>query len=124
MPLVARWPGRVPAGSTADDLVDAADLFPTFCGLTGVAVPEGAAPDGVSFAAPLLGRGRGKREWVTAGIGDNFIVFDGAWRLDHKTRTLVDCRALPAEKRADLSQPEAQAAARRVGAVLDELAEL
>ncbi len=124
VPLIARCPGRVPKGAVLDDLVDSADIFATFCELAGVPVPSNAAPDGISFCDPLLGRGKGKRKWVTAGISRNFIVFDGNWRIDEKSRKLIDCRELPSEKAADMTSADAQAAKEQLEKIIDELSRL
>jgi N-acetylglucosamine-6-sulfatase len=52
MPLVVRWPGVVPPGSTSDALVQNLDFAPTFLEAAGVAVP--ADMQGKSMVA-LLG---------------------------------------------------------------------
>lgn len=52
VPLVLRWPGRLPAGSTWDHLVSGVDIGPTTMGLCGVPVPVGLG--GVDHAAALL----------------------------------------------------------------------
>lgn len=53
VPLLARWPGRVPAGQVTDQVVAFWDFLPTAAELAGVALPP---CDGLSFAATLLGR--------------------------------------------------------------------
>ncbi len=53
MPLLARWPGKIPAGVENRSLVGAVDLFPTFCALAGVQPPE-ASFDGQDMSAVLL----------------------------------------------------------------------
>jgi arylsulfatase A-like enzyme len=55
-PLVARWPEGIQAGSTCSDLCCLTDILPTCADLAGVALPEGAAEDGVSLAPALAGR--------------------------------------------------------------------
>jgi arylsulfatase A-like enzyme len=54
MPLVARLPGRIPAGSTSNALVQNLDFAPTFLALAGLKTP--ADMQGRSFAAVLEGR--------------------------------------------------------------------
>ncbi|RMG75049.1 MAG: hypothetical protein D6722_01630 [Bacteroidetes bacterium] len=73
----------------------ASDFFPTLCELGRVPLPEGLSLDGISFLAPLLGQGAGRREWVTGAIGQEQAIFDGQWRLLMPSGQLVDCRALP-----------------------------
>lgn len=121
VPMLAKCPGKVPAGRVVQDLIDSADFFPTFCDLAGLAVPKGQAPDGVSFESVLHSCGPGKRKWITAGISNNFLVFDGDWRLDYRSRKLVDCRKLPQEKPADMKLPEAANAKMKLEKILMQL---
>ena len=97
VPLLVRWPRRVPAGAVADDLVDMADLFPTICELAGVAVPATLEIDGISFATRLYDGTPSRRQWVTGGIGGKVSLFDGQWRLNLKSRQVIDARDLPRE---------------------------
>ena len=53
VPCVARWPGRIPTGTTQDDPAMNLDLFPTFLELAGVAPPTDRIIDGRSIL-PLL----------------------------------------------------------------------
>ncbi len=54
VPLIARWPGRIPT-ATVEDLPSAFwDVLPTLTELAGARTPEGA--DGVSLTPTLLGR--------------------------------------------------------------------
>ncbi len=54
VPFLVRWPGRVPAGTRSDALLGTIDIFPTLCGLAGLAVP--ATCHGVNLAPAVLGR--------------------------------------------------------------------
>lgn len=124
VPFIAYGPGLLPQGMKIWDLVDIVDLFPTLCDLVGVDVPDGAAPDGISFSEVLLGTGEGEREWVTAAIGGDFSVFDGQWRLHHRGEQLIDCRELPLESVADMSSPDAQQAKAKLLPALEDLRQL
>lgn len=53
VPLIVRWPGRVPAGRVVDAPVNNIDWIPTLLDLAGAAPPPGL--DGVSFAEGLRG---------------------------------------------------------------------
>ncbi len=48
VPFIARWPGRIPAGSEGDQLLGLTDLMATLAAAAEVAVPEGAAPDSLN----------------------------------------------------------------------------
>ena len=52
-PLLARWPGKVKAGSTSNLISAHWDMLPTFCELAGARVPSGL--DGISIIPTLLG---------------------------------------------------------------------
>jgi uncharacterized sulfatase len=53
VPLIARWPGHVPAGATCDRPVHFADVMPTLAALGGAAAPAGI--DGIDFSTTLVG---------------------------------------------------------------------
>lgn len=61
-PLIAWWPGTVPAGRVSDQLVDFTDFLPTFQQLAGAPVPENL--DGISFAPTLTGQEGPSRKWL------------------------------------------------------------
>jgi len=53
VPMIARWPGRIEAGSTTDHVSAFWDVLPTIAEITGAKVPEGI--DGQSFLPALTG---------------------------------------------------------------------
>ncbi len=55
-PTLAWWPGRIPAGSTSDEIMTAMDLLPTFAKLSGAAVPQDHVIDGKDITDLLLGK--------------------------------------------------------------------
>ena len=58
IPLIVRYPGVIPAGTTTNQAVSVIDFFPTLCELAGLDIPAGL--DGIS-AAPLFRNGRDER---------------------------------------------------------------
>jgi len=56
VPGLARWPGKIPAGSTCEVPVIGSDVFPTFLTAAGVAVPKDRVLDGVDVLSALNGR--------------------------------------------------------------------
>ena len=94
IPFIARWPGRIAAGTVNDLQVAFYDLMPTFCELTGVKnyvrkYANKALPvdhfDGVSFAPTLLGRNEAQQRhdylyWEFAET-DQIGVRMGDWKL-------------------------------------------
>lgn len=55
VPCVVRWPGRVPAGRTRDELATTMDLLPTFAALAGAKLDENRTIDGHDIRPLLLG---------------------------------------------------------------------
>jgi arylsulfatase A len=53
VPLFVRWPGKIAAGNTIEQIAAHVDLLPTLCELCGVPVPSSLTLDGRSLA-PLL----------------------------------------------------------------------
>ena len=88
VPLIARWPGQAPAGRVDDtSVLNICDLAPTFCRLTGAAMPDGYVSDGVDASQAL--RGKPLRRIVpmlwhhpTGGDrGPTLAIRDGDWKL-------------------------------------------
>lgn len=60
VPLIARWPGRIAAGSGSDHISAFWDFLPTCCELAGIAAPQGI--DGLSYLPTLLGQPQKQQE--------------------------------------------------------------
>ena len=122
VPLLVRCPGQVPVGAVREDLVDAADLFPTFCELADVSISD-LKLDGVSFASAMHGKEASPRQWITASYGNDAILFDGQFRWHRKGQKLIDCRDLLHEVPADLTDPPAQAAHHKLSKAMQQVTE-
>jgi arylsulfatase A-like enzyme len=57
-PLIARWPGKIQAGTVCHVPVISIDFYPTFLELAGIEIPLNNTPDGQSIV-PLLTGGEG-----------------------------------------------------------------
>ena len=64
VPMIASWPGTIPAGVVSEDLIDSVDIFPTLAELAGIRLPSRPLIDGVSFADRLLGGNGDSRDWI------------------------------------------------------------
>ncbi len=79
VPFVIRWPGKVPAGSSSDEIVHAMDLFPTLARIAGGKVPNDRVIDGVDQTDFLLGKQeKSNREGFVVYVGNQ--VFAVKWR--------------------------------------------
>jgi arylsulfatase len=56
VPLIVRWPGKVPAGRQTNEIVHVVDVFPTLARIAGLEVPEDRPIDGIDQTAFLLGQ--------------------------------------------------------------------
>ena len=84
IPLIARWPGRIKAGSTSDQLVSLVDLMATCADVVGVKMPKNAGEDSVSFLPALLGTATAplREAVVFHSINGSFAVRQGRWKLE------------------------------------------
>jgi arylsulfatase A len=83
VPMIARWPGRVEAGTVSDHISAFWDVMPTVAEITGTEAPEGI--DGISFAPTLLGRADAQRKhaylyWEFPSYGGQQAVRIGPWK--------------------------------------------
>jgi arylsulfatase A-like enzyme len=87
VPAVARWPGKIAAGTVSDHTWAFWDFLPTAAEIAGVA--ESALPktDGVSFRATLLGRAdqQRPRDYLYWEFNQNQAVRAGDWFAHRKS---------------------------------------
>ncbi|MBM4092410.1 MAG: N-acetylgalactosamine-6-sulfatase [Planctomycetes bacterium] len=104
VPLIARYPGRLPAGRTCDEFLTTLELFPTCAALGGTEVPEQIALDGYDMLPVLAGAGPSPRAsmfWEHRG-GRAARLGRFKWLDAGKATGLYDVVADPGETR-DLS---------------------
>jgi arylsulfatase A len=103
-PLIARWPGKIQAGSTSDLPCVFYDVLPTLAELA--RAPSTTPTDGLSIVPTLLGKGDQKRHeflyWeVPAKVGTIQALRMGRWKLHRlpgkKGVELYDLETDPAE---------------------------
>ncbi len=79
VPLLARWPGRIPAGTTSTELLCLTDLLATCAALVGGELPRDAGEDSFD-ALPILFGGKSRRDAVvTKSDGVTLAVRRGPW---------------------------------------------
>jgi arylsulfatase A-like enzyme len=81
VPMIARWPGHIPAGVTNEYVWAFWDFLPTAAELTGAKIPDGL--DGRSIAPVLLGRTQSAAEflyWEFHEAGSKQAVRMGDWK--------------------------------------------
>ena len=126
VPTIARWPGRVAAGTESDHVAYFGDLFATAAELAGAEPPYGL--DSVSFVPTLLGEG-GQAEhdhlyWEFYERGSKQAVRKGRWKaifrpLGSRTPALYDLANDLAETR-DVATDHPDVVAEMIGIAADE----
>ena len=56
VPLIVRWPGRVPATRVTNEIVHVVDLFPTLAAMAGAEIPADRPMDGIDQTGFLCGQ--------------------------------------------------------------------
>ncbi len=100
VPLIVRWPKRVPAAKSNDQLVSLTDILATTLEVAGVKLPSNGAEDSISFLPALLEKEtRGARKTlVNHSNHGEFAYRDGPWKLVFRMRgrNLQQSRGKPA----------------------------
>jgi arylsulfatase A-like enzyme len=83
VPMIARWPGKVPAGATSDFVGTFWDVLPMLAELSGAKAPGGL--DGLSFAPTLLGQSEKQKQheslyWALYERGGAQALRMGKWK--------------------------------------------
>lgn len=83
VPFIARWPGKVEAGSQSDQLLCLTDLFATVGDLLDQELPAGSAEDSVSFLPALYGKPieSSRAGVIHHSISGHFAYRQGKWKL-------------------------------------------
>ena len=105
VPLLARWPARVAAGSRIALPVGQVDLMPTFAAAAGAPLPKGLAIDGRDLLPALTGKGTQSRPDAPLFWSSGYYkaVRAGDWKLQVNGKQgkvwLYNLAADPTEKR-------------------------
>ncbi|MEX0647242.1 MAG: arylsulfatase [Balneolaceae bacterium] len=82
VPFIAKWPGKIEAGTVSHHISYFADMMPTFAELAGAPAPPGL--DGISMVPVLLGRGDQEEHdslyWEFHAQGGKQAVRKGDWK--------------------------------------------
>ena len=107
VPLICSWPGTIPSGAVATDLIDASDFLPTILEAAEITPPDDYFIDGRSFLPQLKGETGNPRDWIffhfepMSGRVHRYARFirDHRWKLYDDGR-LFDLNADPEEEAA------------------------
>jgi len=88
VPMIARWPGKIPAGRVSHAPAGTIDLFPTVLRLAGVDVPDDRVIDGRDILPLLASDAPSPHEALFAMHGPNLMtVRSGRWKLHVRPAT-------------------------------------
>jgi len=83
IPFVARWTGKIKAGTTYDQTVCLTDLMATCADVLGKKLPDNAGEDSVSLWPVLEGDQSPRREAIVHHSGNGrFSIRQGQWKLE------------------------------------------
>ncbi|NBV47809.1 MAG: hypothetical protein EBR95_01870 [Verrucomicrobia bacterium] len=84
VPFIARWPGKVPAGSTAAQMVSVVDILATTAEIVGTSLPakQAGAEDSRSFLSVLTGtaEAKGREDMIVHSADGVFALRKGRWK--------------------------------------------
>lgn len=100
VPMLARWPGKVPGGSRFDEPAHQVDIYPTFLAAAGLPVPSGKVLDGRDLLPVLRERAKAPDRalfWHFPGYLDNPVLRGrpGDVQLGFRTRPVSVIRKGP-----------------------------
>jgi arylsulfatase A len=89
VPCIARWPGKVKAGSSSDQLLSLLDVMATVAAVVDVKLPEDAAEDSFNMLPALLGKDTTPlRPFLISQAfagGRDLSIRKGNWKLQNHT---------------------------------------
>ncbi len=82
-PFLARWPGKIKAGSVCDDIICLNDLMATSAEIVGAKLPDTAGEDSVSILPDLLGTAKGpvREAIIHQSYKGELAIRQGPWKL-------------------------------------------
>jgi arylsulfatase A-like enzyme len=89
VPLIARWPGKIPAAQVTKQMANTTDIFATLASAVGYQVPDDVAVDSFDLLPAILGKQSDDKPirpyLLTQSYRGEFQIRQGNWKyLDHK----------------------------------------
>ena len=83
VPFIARWPGKIKAGTSSDETICLTDLLATSADIIGVNLPDNAGEDSYSILPALLGKTEItiREATIHHSVNGSFAIRKGKWKL-------------------------------------------
>jgi arylsulfatase A-like enzyme len=113
VPMIARWPGKLPAGKVTNEFLTSLEFFPTFAKISGAKPPAGVKLDGFDMLPTLRGEKPSPRTEMFWKRRGDYAVRMGQWKFAKTgdVTGLFDLATDRAEKN-DLSKQKPELAAK------------
>ncbi len=84
IPFIARWPGKIPAGTVSNEMGCLSDFMATAAAIAGAKLPDNAGEDSFNLLPAMLGqKGKPIREAIIHhSIDGMFSIRQGNWKLE------------------------------------------
>ncbi len=86
VPFIVKWPGKIPAGRTSDELICSTDVMATCAAVLDYKLPENAGVDGVNLLPHWTGKSDSstRNHVILDGSDGTFAVRRGKWKFIEK----------------------------------------
>ncbi|MCX6849523.1 MAG: sulfatase-like hydrolase/transferase, partial [Verrucomicrobia bacterium] len=82
VPMIARWPGKIPAGQVSDQMAITMDLFATVLEVTGAKMPDERVLDGRNIMPVLTSAAKSPHEHLFGHFNSKLAnIRDARWKL-------------------------------------------
>jgi arylsulfatase A len=79
VPMIMRWPNRIPAGRVTDGLISQIDFYATISKALGMEIPSGEAEDSIDQTRLLFGEESARSELVHNTNPNGYALRQGDW---------------------------------------------
>ncbi|GEP44029.1 sulfatase family protein [Brevifollis gellanilyticus] len=107
VPMIARWPGKIPAGQASNELTVMMDLFATVLDVTQAKMPDDRVIDGRSLMPVLTGKAKSPHEFIFGHLNSKLATIrDARWKLHVLPASQMKLKAGPDGRWADPREPD------------------
>lgn len=88
VPMIIKWPGKVPKGQVVSELVGSVDIFPTLLKAANIQIPDHFLIDGKDITSVMTQSAKSPHDAIYGMFGKEvYVMRSGPWKFHIKTRT-------------------------------------